>query len=497
MEDNTAQAQQPLLSPVDDEQLPRLSSQDCSAQRISTHFIVDGDDIPPITGVGSFFEAFKVESEKLWYLAGPAIFTAFCQFSLGAITQTLAGHVGTLDLAAFAIENTVIAGFSFGIMWGMGSALETLCGQAYGAGQIDMLGVYMQRSCVVLLTTSLLLTFLYIFAEPILLLLGQKEDMSKAAGRLSLWMIPQLYAYAMNFPISRFLQAQSKIMAMAWISAVGLVLHVFFSWLFMLKLEWGMAGGAVVLNISWWFIVVAQLVYIFSGACGDAWTGFSWKAFQNLWGFVRLSLASAVMMCLEVWYMTALVLFAGYVKNAEVAVDALSICVRVSNELGASHPRSAKFSMVVVVIFALLLSSLISGTLLIFKRQYPYLFADSLDVVQVLYQLTPLLALCLVVNNIQPALSGVAIGAGWQTLVAYVNLGCYYIFGIPLGLLLGYKLNMGVQGIWIGMMTGTIVQTLCLFLMVYRTNWNKEASVAAERIRRWGGEPDPKANTLE
>ena len=38
-----------------------------------------------------------------------------------------------------------------------------------------------------------------------------------------------------------------------------------------------------------------------------------------------------------------------------------------------------------------------------------------------------------------------AIGAGWQAAVAYVNLGCYYIFGIPLGLILGYKLQMGVQ----------------------------------------------------
>jgi len=37
-------------------------------------------------------------------------------------------------------------------------------------------------------------------------------------------------------------------------------------------------------------------LYIFSGTCGEAWTGLSWKAFQNLWGFVRLSLASAVML---------------------------------------------------------------------------------------------------------------------------------------------------------------------------------------------------------
>ena len=40
--------------------------------------------------------------------------------------------------------------------------------------------------------------------------------------------------------------------------------------------------------------------------------------------------------------------------------------------------------------------------------------------------------------------SGVAIGGGWQGLVAYINLGCYYIFGLPLGYLLGYKFNYGV-----------------------------------------------------
>ncbi|PWA75317.1 root hair specific 2 [Artemisia annua] len=472
----------------------------------NAHFTGDVEDIAPINGIKDFFYQFGVESKKLWYLAGPAIFTSVCQYSLGAITQTFAGHVGTLDLAAFSIENSVIAGFSLGIMVGMGSALETLCGQAFGAGQVDMLGIYMQRSWVILLVTGLIMSFLYIFATPILLLIGQTEAISHAAGKMALWMIPQLFAYAINYPQAKFLQAQSKIMVMASIAGVALVLHVFFSWLFMLKLGWGLWGGALVLNFSWWFMVVAQMIYILSGTCGRAWTGFSWAAFSNLWGFVKLSLASAVMLCLETWYFMALILFAGYLKNAEIAVDALSVCtnivgwavmiaigfnaaisVRVSNELGAAHPRAAKFSIVVVVAFSILVGAILSLLLIIFRHQYPALFANSLEVQDAVYALTPLLALCLVINNIQPALSGVAIGAGWQAAIAYINIACYYIFGVPLGLTLGFAANWGVKGIWIGMLTGTVVQTIILIWICCRTNWDKEASMAEKRIQQWSG----------
>ncbi|KAH9773085.1 protein DETOXIFICATION 29 [Citrus sinensis] len=454
-------SKQPLLSlstgdPGQGQNLTTTSS--------SATFIAEVDDIPPITGAVDFFIEFSKESKKLWYLAGPAIFTSVCQYSLGAVTQVFAGHVSTIALAAVSVENSVIAGFSFGAM-------------------------------------------------QLLSLIGQTPSISKAAGTLSIWMIPQLFAYAVNFPIAKFLQAQSKMMVMAIIAASALVLHTFLSWLLMLELGWGLVGAAVVLNASWWFIDLAQMFYIFSGTCGRAWNGFSWKAFHNLWAFVRLSLASAVMLCLEVWYFMALILFAGYLKNAELSVDALSICmnilgwtvmvaigmnaaisVRVSNELGAAHPRTAKFSLVVAVISSFLIGLVLALILIITKNQYPSLFSNDANVRELVIDLTPLLALCIVINNIQPVLSGVAIGAGWQAAVAYVNIGCYYLFGIPLGLILGYKVDLGVKGIWCGMISGTVLQTLILFGMIYRTNWNKEASIAEKRIRLWGGHTENDAD---
>jgi len=100
-------------------------------------------------------------------------------------------------------------------------------------------------------------------------------------------------------------------------------------------------------------------------------------------------------------------------------------------------------------------------------------------------------------------------------MVAYVNIGSYYLIGIPLGILLGWLFNLGVlvrcalcaslslvghffpmtmtmtsnitsppeilcakllQGIWAGMIGGTAVQTLILAIMTVRCDWEKEVS---------------------
>jgi MATE family multidrug resistance protein len=183
---------------------------------------------------------------------------------------------------------------------GMGSALETLCGQAYGAKQLHMLGVYLQRSWIILNAMAVLMLPLYIFAAPVLRFFHQDAEIAALASRVALYMIPQLFAYAFNFPIQKFLQAQSKVMAMAVVSAVALVFHVALSWLLVGPMGMGIAGLAIALNASWWFVVLGQLAYILMGYCPGAWNGFDWLAFSDLVGFARLSLGSALM----IWSVT-------------------------------------------------------------------------------------------------------------------------------------------------------------------------------------------------
>lgn len=209
---------------------------------------------------------------------------------------------------------------------GMGSAVETLCGQAYGAHRYDMLGVYLQRSTILLMATGVLVMFIYIFSKPLLLLLGESTSIASAAAIFVYGLIPQIFAYAANFPIQKFLQAQSIVAPSSYISAATLVVHLLLSWVVIYKLGWGLLGASLMLSFSWWIIVVAQFVYILmSEKCKTTWTGFSMQAFSGLWDFLKLSTASAVMLCLETWYYQILVLIAGLLENAEIALDALSI----------------------------------------------------------------------------------------------------------------------------------------------------------------------------
>lgn len=80
--------------------------------------------------------------------------------------------------------------------------------------------------------------------------------------------------------------------------------------------------------------------------------------------------------------------------------------VRVSNELGAAHPRTAKFSVVVAVVTSFITGLLLALILLVFRNQYPSVFSIDTQVKTLVKQLTPLLAISIVVNNIQPTLSG-------------------------------------------------------------------------------------------
>ncbi|KAF3431962.1 hypothetical protein FNV43_RR26698 [Rhamnella rubrinervis] len=104
------------------------------------------------TRLGVFVE----EVKRLGYIAGPMVAMDLSQYFLQIISIMMVGHLGTLSLSSTAIAVSVcaVSGFTkfelklgfgkpctYAKQFGMSSALETLCGQAYGAQQYQQLGI--------------------------------------------------------------------------------------------------------------------------------------------------------------------------------------------------------------------------------------------------------------------------------------------------------------------------------------------------------------------
>ena len=58
----------------------------------------------------------------------------------------------------------------------------------------------------------------------------------------------------------------------------------------------------------------------------------------------------------------------------------------------------------------------------------------------------------------QVTIAGILRGSGRQYIGAIANFICYYAIGLPVGITLALKTDMGTIGLWTGLAAGNIVQ---------------------------------------
>nr|CAB3503999.1 unnamed protein product [Digitaria exilis] len=397
---------------------------------------------------GSALEA--AETKRLLRLAGPLVVSFILRNAVQMVSVMFVGHLGELPLAGASLAASLanVTGFSF--LAGMAGALDTLCGQAFGARRYGLLGVYKQRAMVVLAVACVPIALVWACAESILLAIGQDADIAAEAGAYARWLIPSLAAFVPLTCHTRFLQPQSIVVPVMVSSGITALTHIFVCYALVYKVGMGSKGAALSAAVSYSTNLTILALYVrMSSVCKTTWTGFSREAFAGLREFAKLAVTSAMMVCLEWWSFELLVLLSGILPNPKLETSVLSICA----------------TLLYMVPLGLGTST-----------------STEKEVVTYIARMLPVLAVSFFVDGLNGSLSGVITGCGKQKIGAHVNLSAFYLVGIPTGVLLAFVFRLNGMGLWLGIVCGSISKLALLLWITLRTDWETEAIKAKERV---------------
>lgn len=178
----------------------------------------------------------------------------------------------------------------------MATALDTLCGQAFGARQYHLLGVYKQRAMLVIGLTCVPFILVWAYAGKILAFIGQDPAVAAEAGAYARWLIPSVFVYVPLQCHIRFLQTQSLVLPVMASSGITTLCHVAVCWALMYRAGMGSKGAAISNAISYAVNLLMLALYVrLSTACKRSWNGFSMEGLKELRQFAALAAPSALM----------------------------------------------------------------------------------------------------------------------------------------------------------------------------------------------------------
>ena len=483
------------------------------------------------------------------------------------------GSIGSKELAAAALATTLcnVTGMSLSV--GLGSAITTLTGQArgqllargeemkkiVGTGSNNFLSdettpltnngsrkhgtgtdnapilplVYLYRGIFIQLAFVLPVGCYWLHGvKPILLYLGQGEQLSTMTQTYLQILAPGLWGYSLNFTLLCWLQVVELAHVPAYAAAFGLILHVPMNLFFIHHLGWLGVGVAttmfqIIQPISIFVYLKgtahgkAQLLECI-GAKGIGRTHLSFwceakAAISSISGILQyLALALPGILTISEWWASETCIFlAGKLSpNPESALGAMAIyqslnsscfmfpygmsiagSARIGSQLGSGSSEGARLSARVCVTMAGLLSATLGLILYLTPHSaFPALFTSDVELIDMMGRVIPLLAIYIVGDGLQVALGSIIKGTGRQCVLVPIVLVAYWCIAMPLAWHLVFvkgggatycELNSfcGVVGLVAALTVGTWVHFgLLAIYCACMIDWRLEAKLAEERL---------------
>jgi len=429
------------------------------------------------------------------------------------------GRLGSLELAggSLAIGFTNITGYS--VLSGLAMGMEPLCTQAFGSRNFSLLSLTLHRTILMLLLFSLPISLLWLNLQPLMLFLHQNPDITRVATLYCRFAIPDLIANSFLHPLRIYLRSRGTTWPLLWCTLLSILLHLPTITFLTFKLHLGVPGIAVssfVANFNNLFFLLLYMFYtrvpeeslhvplLLSRTTSHDNTVItcSGGTLAMEWGvLMKFSIQSCLAVCLEWWWYELMTISAGYLNNPRVALAtagiviqttsllytlptalSASVSTRVGNELGAGQGERA--SLATVVAIGLALASSIFGLLwtTVGRERWGRVFTSDGEVLQLSMAVLPIIGVCELANCPQTTSCGILRGSARPGVGAVINFCSFYLVGAPVAIVLAFVWKLGMVGLCYGLLAAQIACVVSIFVVVYKTDWERESSKARSLV---------------
>ncbi|PSS11441.1 Protein DETOXIFICATION like [Actinidia chinensis var. chinensis] len=438
------------------------------------------------------------EAQCMAQIALPLVLTGLLLYSRSIISMLFLGRLGNLPLAggALAIGFANITGYS--VLSGLATGMEPICGQAFGAQRHKLLGLTLQRTILLLLFTSVPISFLWINMKEILIFFGQENDIATQAQSYILFSLPDLLAQSLLHPLRIYLRTQSVTLPLTYCAAFSILLHVPINYFLVSVLNLGIKGVALSGVLTNFNLVFSLITYILvSGVHEKTWCGVSFECLRGWKSLVDLAIPSCVSVCLEWWWYEIMILLCGLLVNPRATVASMgvliqttaliyifpsslssSVSTRVGNELGANRPQRAKLASIIGLSTSFILGLFALFFAVMVRNIWAKMFTQDVEIISLTSMVLPIIGLCELGNCPQTTGCGVLRGSARPKMGANINLGCFYLVGMPVAVWLSFYTEFNFRGLWLGLLAAQGSCMVTMLIVLSRTDWERQAQRA-------------------
>lgn len=446
-------------------------------------------------------QTWRAEAWLLLSYSAPLIVTYLLQYFYNVVTIFVAGHISSDALAAASIGVTTMIVTGYAFLEGMATALDTLCAQAYGSGNLHGVGLHVQRMLLFMSAILVPVSAIWLVSPWLFPLFLKQDYLAVLAGHFLQLSVIGLPGYAAFEAQKRFSQSQGDFTSSLVVLVVCVPVNVLLNWLFVFRFGWGLAGTALATALTQNLRPLLMLAYIlvFKRWTLQCWGGFSADAFKKWGPMMQLSAAGSILNLSE-WASFELMTFSSsYISTAHIAAQTIlttesvliwhipfsvgvAVTTRVGHLVGAGAlPTARRVLTFYAAVFAVL--GLLDGALAwLLRHSAPRFFSDDPRVIAIAVATAPVVASFQLVDAVVAGSCSALRGFGRQAVAAWAATLVNYLAAVPVGIWLELgPSGMGLSGCWISLQVGMVLIAAVEIVTMKVMSWQKCVDDARSR----------------